>query len=86
VVADPYRNTTILTTDGDEYTGRIVGETAGEVSIMTDVINRVVVKVVKNKILKREVSKISPMPQGLLNSFTSEEILDLLAYLESGAH
>ena len=32
----------------------------------------------------RRVSKISPMPEGLANSLTLAEILDLIAYLQSG--
>ena len=31
----------------------------------------------------RDLSKISLMPAGLLNTFNEDEILDLLAYLES---
>ncbi len=34
-------------------------------------------------IAKRDLSKLSPMPTGLLNTFSKEEILDLMAYLES---
>ncbi|MCW5550758.1 MAG: hypothetical protein KIS67_01195 [Verrucomicrobiae bacterium] len=32
---------------------------------------------------RREPSKVSPMPGGLFNGLTQEEILDLLAYLEA---
>jgi ribosome assembly protein YihI (activator of Der GTPase) len=31
-----------------------------------------------------ENSKVSPMPEGLLNTLQKDEILDLLAYLLSG--
>ena len=41
------------------------------------------VEIPLSEIAKREPSKISPMPTGLLNNLTKEEILDLLAYLES---
>ena len=37
-------------------------------------------------ILGREASKVSPMPIALLNLLTLEEVLDLLAYLESGGN
>ena len=36
-------------------------------------------------IASRTPSKLSPMPTGLLNNLTTEEILDLLAYIESAA-
>ncbi len=38
----------------------------------------------KADILKREPSPVSPMPPGLLNVLTEQQILDLIAYLESG--
>ncbi len=84
VIAEQYRTTTLLTADGDELSGRVVGETPAEVTLMTDLINRTTVKVPKKNIQKREVSAVSPMPEGLLNCFTTEEILDLIAFLESG--
>jgi hypothetical protein len=31
----------------------------------------------------REPSKVSPMPEHLVDGLTSDEILDLIAYLES---
>ena len=37
----------------------------------------------KKDIQSRAVSKLSQMPEGLLNALTREEILDLLAYLET---
>ena len=44
------------------------------------------VEVRKTDIARRVPSRVSPMPDGLLNNLTSEEILDLLAYLESGGN
>jgi hypothetical protein len=41
------------------------------------------VTVMKSEIEERKLSKISPMPAGLLDTFTQEDILDLLAYMES---
>lgn len=40
-----------------------------------------VVKIAKRDIAAHEESPISPMPPGLLNTLTREEVLDLLAYL-----
>ncbi len=34
--------------------------------------------------MKREASPISPMPPGLLNVLNETQVLDLLAFLESG--
>jgi len=32
----------------------------------------------------RGLSKLSPMPEGLVNTLKDDEILDLMAYMESG--
>ena len=40
----------------------------------------------KKDIVKRELSPVSLMPMGLLFTFTQDEVLDLLAYLESGGN
>ena len=38
----------------------------------------------RNQIEEITISKTSPMPKGLLNRMTKEEILDLVAFLISG--
>jgi hypothetical protein len=40
----------------------------------------------KADIVRRDASPISPMPPGLLNVLTEDQILDLLAFLESGGN
>ena len=37
----------------------------------------------KSEIKSRGPSKVSPMPEGLVNTFTKDEIFDLIAYMES---
>ena len=51
---------------------------------MTDLIQRTMVEVPRANIESRRPSKISPMPEGLLNSLNEDEIWDLIAYLQSG--
>jgi hypothetical protein len=41
------------------------------------------VEIKTSDILERRPSRVSPMPEGLLNQLTKDEILDLLAYIES---
>jgi putative heme-binding domain-containing protein len=43
-------------------------------------------KIPKEEVLQRKRSHLSIMPPGLLNNLTKEEILDLLAYLESSGN
>lgn len=52
---------------------------------MTNPLTQTTAEVSKAGVDKRAASKISPMPEGLVNTFTKEEILDLIAYLESGS-
>ena len=42
-----------------------------------------ITKIDKANIIERSNSKVSLMPSGLLNLFTMDEILDLLAWLEN---
>ena len=41
-------------------------------------------EIARKDVEKREPSKVSPMPEGLVNILTKNEILDMLAYIESG--
>lgn len=83
VVSEQYMNTSVTTEDGRVFVGRIVSETADKVVIRPNPLETATDTVAKSRIVSRELSKISPMPEGLLNTFTKDEILDLLAFLES---
>jgi hypothetical protein len=37
----------------------------------------------KSDVTKRAFSKISPMPQGLVDTLSKDDLLDLLAFIES---
>jgi putative heme-binding domain-containing protein len=82
VVSEQYMNTAIETTGGKIFIGRIVDETADKVVLRPNPLEQESVTIKKTEIESRELSKISPMPAGLLNTFRKDEILDLLAYLE----
>jgi putative heme-binding domain-containing protein len=85
VVAEPYRNIAITTKAGLIHEGRIVSEDATSVVLATNPVDpddrR---RVARAQIISRRVSEISSMPEGLLDTLTREEILDLLAWIESG--
>ena len=83
VVSEQFMNTALKTADGKIIVGRIVQEEADSVVVAPNPLEPATVTVKKSEIKTRELSKISPMPEGLLNTFTKEEILDLLAFLES---
>jgi putative heme-binding domain-containing protein len=84
VVEDKYRALVIVTDDGRVVTGQIAGGDANSLAIATDPLAPAhVVRVARSSIESRTVSKTSIMPEGLLNSLSREEVLDLLAFLES---
>jgi putative heme-binding domain-containing protein len=83
VVSEQFQNFNITKKDGDDVSGRIVDETPEKIVIQPNPLLADRVEVKKSEIARRTPSKLSPMPEGLVNTFTKDEILDLLAYIES---
>lgn len=84
VISEQYANTVVRFKEGGGVVGRIVEETNDAVIVQPSMLSPEKVTVKKSDIAGREVSKTSPMPEGLVNSLTRDDILDLLAYIESG--
>jgi len=85
VIADKYRNVSLTTKQGELIEGRLVGERENSLLIAPNAYQPSQVRDVKlNAVATRKDSQFSPMPPGLVNSFTREEILDLLALLQAG--
>jgi putative heme-binding domain-containing protein len=84
VVSDQYQNTIFTKTNGDEVIGRLVEENDSRVVVVTNPLSGERTEIKKREIARRALSKISPMPEGLVNILTKDEILDLLAYIEAG--
>ncbi|MEO8429252.1 MAG: heme-binding protein, partial [Verrucomicrobiota bacterium] len=83
VVSEQYQNTTLLLANGDDVTGRIVEENNNKIVVVIDPLKQTQRELKKSEIKARHPSKVSPMPEGLVNILSKEEILDLVAYLES---
>ena len=86
VIAENYRNITVVTRSGAIMDGRLIGEDDERLMLANNPIdpdNRWTVR--KRDITSKRVSDVSPMPGGLLDSFSKDEILDLLAFLTFGA-
>lgn len=83
VVSEQYQNLTVVKKDGDDVTGRLVEETDTKLVLVPDQISGAKVEVKKSDIASRAAAKLSPMPAGLVNILTKDDILDLLAYIES---
>ncbi len=84
VISDQYRASSIATTTGKVYTGRIVGETPDKLVILVDPEDSTkVVEVPKKEIDESQPSKTSIMPEKLLSPLSRDEVLDLFAYILS---
>jgi putative heme-binding domain-containing protein len=87
VVAENYRGVNVRTNDGRVITGRVVtgGDYRSQVlRIATDPLRpSMIVEIDKKEIEAVKESDVSPMPTGLVDGFTADEVLDLLAYLTS---
>ena len=89
VVAEKYRHVQIVTTAGQTIVGRVVASgdyRSPTLRISTDPLAPAkTIEISKNEIEAHEFSKVSPMPKGLLSTFTAREIADLLDYLISAS-
>lgn len=83
VVSEQYQNITITRKDGEDVTGRLLEETDTKLVLVPNQLTGEKVEVKRSDIASRLPSKLSPMPEGLVNILTKEDVLDLLAYLES---
>ena len=83
VVSDQYL-TTELVTKGDILVGRIENEDESSVTIRTHPLAPEAVVVKKGEVKERRPSKLSMMPEGLVDILRKEEVLDLIAYVRSG--
>ncbi len=84
VVSDQYRASTITTESGKIYTGRIINEANGKLTILLDSEDSTkIAEVKKSEVEEAKPSPVSLMPEGLLKQLNDNEVLDLLAYLLS---
>ena len=71
--------------DASLITGVILEETETEFRVVTNPLKpEQTTRIPKTVIEEKSPSKVSAMPEGLLNVLTRQEILDLLSFLESG--
>ncbi|MEI6537658.1 MAG: c-type cytochrome, partial [Verrucomicrobiaceae bacterium] len=83
VVSEQYMNTIFTMADGTVVAGRIAQEAGDKIVVMTNPFDTSTITTISKAAIKsRELSKVSIMPPGLLNTFSEDEILDLLAFLE----
>jgi putative heme-binding domain-containing protein len=84
VISDQYRPTEFLTKSHQVISGQIEAEDAQTLTIRANPLSTETVKLKKTDIAKRQPARLSLMPEGLIDTFTEQEILDMVAYIRSG--
>ena len=86
-IHEKFQNQQFILSDGRAVTGVVVKEDADECQVVTNLLTpHSVTHLLKRDIDERTSLKTSPMPEGLLNILTRDEILDLHAFIESGGY
>ncbi|MCB1121411.1 MAG: c-type cytochrome [Verrucomicrobiae bacterium] len=84
VISDQYGYTLIRKTDGQQLYGKVVNYYGDSIGFQVDPLNAAeILRIPQDQIESMEDSPVSPMPPGLLNTHSREEILDLLAFLQA---
>jgi putative heme-binding domain-containing protein len=83
-LSDQYQNETFTTAGGQVITGRLVNETAEVYEVQPEPLSPRRVTIKKADVETRVPSKLSPMPEHLMDVLPLNDIIDLLAYMESG--
>lgn len=74
----------IVTDDGRLQTGLVIKETDNEIRLLPNLLKPDKIETIsKSSIEARKTADVSTMPTGLLDTYTVEEIFDLLAYIQS---
>ena len=82
-VSDQWRDTAVTLKDGSMVVGRIIASDKESLTLSTNPLGPDRERVERAEIAHSEQITTSSMPQGMLNSRTRQEILDLLGYLET---
>lgn len=83
VVSDQYTGVEIKTKDGQTQLGMLAGENDTSLTMITPYGDRVELQ--KADITERKEASASIMPEGLLNTMSLGELVDLIKFLENGA-
>ena len=85
-ISDQYEAQKFLMEDERVIVGRVVNLFGSQYAVQPDMADpSTIIRIEVDEIEESAPSKVSPMPTGLLDTLTKEEILDLLAYMRSTA-
>jgi putative heme-binding domain-containing protein len=81
VIDEKFRNIVFTLKDGSTLTGTIEQESETKLLVRESAFAEKAIELPKQNITRREQSTVSPMPAGLINILTREEVMDLIAFL-----
>ena len=85
MINEQFSAITVVTNAGLTHTGVVVNLSGDSMTLNTDLTDpNQRVNIDRKEIDELVVSKVSPMPVGLFDKMTKDEIMDLIAYVISG--
>jgi putative heme-binding domain-containing protein len=85
VVSDQYASTALELADGEALGGMVVSEDAETIVLRTAGVPDRPVAVAKARVAKRTTSSVSLMPEDLVDTLTTQQLANLLAFLQGEA-
>ncbi|MDG2383473.1 MAG: PmoA family protein [Pirellulaceae bacterium] len=82
IIGKDYLMTMVFTDDGRVYAGVVIGENDQQLQLRTASVAEPIT-IAKSQIVDREITKLSMMPEGLLDNLTDPEVINLFAYLRN---
>ena len=80
-IQDDYRMVVITSRDGRTYSGNIISENDRQLTLRVIGQDQLVIN--KSDIQSQETAAVSMMPEGLMQTLSDKEVLDLIAYLRT---
>jgi putative heme-binding domain-containing protein len=80
-IQDDYRMVVITSRDGRTYSGNIIAENDRQLTLRVIGQDQLVLN--KSDIQSQETAAVSMMPEGLLQTLTDKQVIDLVGYLRT---
>lgn len=82
-IDEKYQVTHLVLKDGSDLSGILIQEDSRHLVLATGVLGEMEMEVAPEQVLTQKLSAVSPMPEGLLNPLSRDQVLDLLGFLEA---
>ena len=82
-----YFHTTFTLKNGNVVTGSVIDVVAKKIILAPVMLTpHITIEIAEADVKSEQPSPISPMPAGLINEFTKEQVIELIAFLDSGGN